>query len=275
VPVINAGDAYRIGTSVVDRLYAGDTQVWPSGSEWPVGIIVHHIGSVAPEGWVICDGSPHGSAELQTLLGSANTPNLTDMFVRGAGTVAPLTPGGAATVSLAPAQMPSHSHAIGTQSANHTHTATSGGMSANGSHTHSATTGTVSAWHVHHSPALNTGGDSANHTHDINAREGVGEDADGGYLESNPDSQGTARDIGSLTNNSINHTHQRPAINSGNASVTHSHNFIGSSASVAHTHSVTTGLASAVHSHSVPSAGSGGAVPLVPPHLALIYVIKT
>ena len=106
----------------------------------PVGVITPYAGSTAPQGWHICDGSPHGSAALQAVLGSANTPDLRDRFVVGAGATMPAkSTGGAATVLLTATQTgrPAHNHTAytGTDSANHTHTFASG---AGFSHTHAS-----------------------------------------------------------------------------------------------------------------------------------------
>lgn len=107
----------------------------------PVGSIIMYGGSVAPAGWHLCDGTAHGSSALQTLLGSANTPDLRDKFVLAAGaTHAAKATGGAATVTLTAAQSGrvGHTH-TGTRV--HTHTAdppntNTGAMSANASHSH-------------------------------------------------------------------------------------------------------------------------------------------
>ena len=145
--VANTTGMLYAGDRPLTALYAGAVKVWPPESQWPVGILTHWLGSTAPEGWAICDGSPHGSAELQTLLGSPNTPNLTDRFVRGAGATTVVGTGGATSVALTTTHMPAHDHDLGTQSANHTHTGNT--ASGGGSHTHTATSGTVSALHVH------------------------------------------------------------------------------------------------------------------------------
>lgn len=52
----------------------------------PTGAIMPFIGTVAPYGWALCDGSPLPSTatELIAMVG-ANTPNLRGMFLRGAG----------------------------------------------------------------------------------------------------------------------------------------------------------------------------------------------
>lgn len=99
----------------------------------PIGTIVAYAGATAPTGWHLCDGSAHGSAALQAVLtlgGHASptlTPNLRDRFILGDGGSQP-TSGGASTVALSIANMPSHSHGGAVVSANayHGHTAWSG-----------------------------------------------------------------------------------------------------------------------------------------------------
>lgn len=85
----------------------------------PTGVIVMWSGAIGsiPSGWALCNGSN-------------GTPDLRDRFVVGAGTsYAVGATGGAATVTLTEAQMPSHTHSI---------TATATSESA-GAHTHSVT----------------------------------------------------------------------------------------------------------------------------------------
>lgn len=58
----------------------------------PTGSIMPFIGTVAPNGWLLCNGSSFAdnasTASLKALLGSNNTPNLNGMFLRGTGTAA-------------------------------------------------------------------------------------------------------------------------------------------------------------------------------------------
>lgn len=76
-----------------------------SGNSFLAGMIMMWTGSVAPSGWAICDGSN-------------GTPDLRGRFVVGAGHGAGLSnrpanqTGGAESVALSVAQLPSHTHGI-------------------------------------------------------------------------------------------------------------------------------------------------------------------
>lgn len=107
------------------RPYSWDGSAWVDASSTPVGTIVMYGGTSAPAGWHLCDGTAHGSAALQAVLGSANAPDLRDRFIVGAGaSYARGATGGAASVTLTAAQsgIPAHSHSASAGSeASHTH----------------------------------------------------------------------------------------------------------------------------------------------------------
>lgn len=157
-------------------------------SPFPPGGIIMWSGSIAsiPTGWLLCNGT-------------SGTPDLRDRFVVGAGTsYAVGATGGAATVSLSIANLPSHSHggSTGAVSNDHTHNGTT---ASSGTHIHTMPDGgwgqagqdnggitgasgpnqygqrsaqsTNSAGE--HSHSFTTGGQSSNHTHTI-AAEGSG-----------------------------------------------------------------------------------------------------
>ena len=101
-----------------------------NSSLFVTGMIMLWYGSVAsiPSGWVLCDGNN-------------STPDLRSRFVVGAGTGGSYSPGdtgGANSVTLTEAQMPSHNHSFSGSSShshtvnNHTHS-----FSGSGSNTHS------------------------------------------------------------------------------------------------------------------------------------------
>lgn len=55
----------------------------------PTGAIMPFVGTTAPQGWLLCDGSNiplnDYTSNLRTLLGTTTTPDLRAMFLRGAG----------------------------------------------------------------------------------------------------------------------------------------------------------------------------------------------
>ena len=126
---------------------SGQFEFW-SGSAWapmvpsvPIGSVIAYGGGVAPDGWHLCDGSAHGSAALQAVIGSANAPDLRGRFIVGAGPgYAVGDTGGAESVTLTAAQsgLPAHSHtaSAGNASADHSHPLSSGVVSSAGAHTH-------------------------------------------------------------------------------------------------------------------------------------------
>lgn len=108
------------------------------GDTFPAGCVTMFAGAAAPSGWFICDGSAVSRAGFPTLFtnigttwgagdGSTtfNLPDFRDKVPVGkSGTKALASTGGAETVVLAIANMPTHSHggATQTESALHSHT---------------------------------------------------------------------------------------------------------------------------------------------------------
>ena len=173
----------------------------------PTGTIEMFASSVAPIGWLICDGSIVSRiafSDLFKIIGttygagnSNNTFTLPDMrgrFPIGVGAGSGLTTRtlaatvGAETATLAQTNLPSHTHtaSVGTESVTHTHTGTSGGESTNHNHYFSHTAGTSGSYGLfdsatasssgqpntggiqqNHTHATTTGNESANHTHSV------------------------------------------------------------------------------------------------------------
>ena len=89
----------QVAGNVSANAFVGDGTI-------PVGGIIMWSGAIAaiPSGWALCNG--------QTANGQV-TPNLTDRFIMGAGGTYPVAnTGGASSVTLTPAQMPSHVHSF-------------------------------------------------------------------------------------------------------------------------------------------------------------------
>jgi hypothetical protein len=112
----------------------------------PTGSIMPFVGTVVPNGWLLCNGATFPdnteNANLKALLGGTTTPNLQGMFLRGAGTAA----SGKAGPALKTVQqdgIASHLHDVNLNTNStgaHTHTTTfqnddyngSGGINKNG-----------------------------------------------------------------------------------------------------------------------------------------------
>jgi len=199
----------------------------------PTGLISLWSGSTAsiPSGWQICDGTN-------------GTPDLRDRFVVGAGSsYAVGDTGGAASVALSEAELPSHTHGGGTLAA---------GDGGDHSHNFNANTGN-SGNHAHNGSTSNTG----SHSHSIAAgldyaqstwRIGVG--------------RRDPIDLYGNTSNTGAHSHNFTTSGGGD----HSHNFnANSGASGNHTHSIT---------GSSGATGSGMAHENRPPYYALAYIMK-
>ena len=111
---------------------AGDNlQVSAGAPAWVSASAAHESGMIAcwsgtnaaiPAGWLLCDGSSIATAtypDLFTAIGytyggagaNFNLPNLVDVFVRGQSTQTAAT-GGADSLTLTTAEMPSHTHTV-------------------------------------------------------------------------------------------------------------------------------------------------------------------
>ena len=151
--------------SVTQASLLGDTFGSKASGTIPVGGIIMWSGSTAsiPTGWSLCNGSN-------------GTPNLRDRFVVGAGSGYGVgATGGAATVTLTTAQMPSHNHGASTGGAGgHAHSGTTNGA---GAHSHSIS----DPGHQHTVPTVRNGstqsggGDNGgSNTNSISSLNGTG-----------------------------------------------------------------------------------------------------
>lgn len=105
------GEQYVLD-DVMGWVLVGDGKGGGVGGGSPIGSIMAWAGTAPPDGWQLCDGSAPASPALAALVG-ATVPDLRGKFILGeSATHAHGSTGGAETVTLTPAQMPSHTHTV-------------------------------------------------------------------------------------------------------------------------------------------------------------------
>lgn len=198
----------------------------------PSGVILLWSGSIAsiPSGWALCNGSN-------------GTPDLRNRFVVGAGSTYSVgNTGGADSVTLTSAQIPSHTHTV----------TTTGSTSSSGAHTHtfSGTTGNMSA--------------NATHTHNI---------SDPGHTHTltypiiNAQGATAGNEAGANTSSATTNS-SKTGITINSTSVEHTHTYSGTTVSNgAHTHTLTLTSTAA-------NTGGGTSHENRPPYYALAYIMR-
>ena len=128
-------------TAVTKENIATDQQI-------PAGVIMAYVGATAPTGWLLCNGQSvlkSAFPDLWTVLSSQNygstttefnVPDLLDRMPRGAATTGTTlgTKAGSDAVTIAAANLPNHTHSVGTLAVgdhpSHTHLLNGTGASA-------------------------------------------------------------------------------------------------------------------------------------------------
>lgn len=269
----NAVTVNKIATGAVQETKIADGAVTKSkiaaNQQLPTGTVTAFAGAVAPTGWVLCDGTLYSQtnplyadlfAVISTTYGSGSgtfaVPDLRNRVARGVGTTPLAGTGGADTVTLTTANMPTHSHTLTNLSTNteptHVHGTGTYVAAAGGAHTHEFQFihdhGFPPGWdHVYRNTLSNAflkvTGPEGSTIFDLEF--GLAAWQSGG---NNPRTTLQADYTGSPTGN------------------THAHSITGSSGqagSHSHTLSGTTG-----------TAGSGTPVNVTPSHVGLNYIIK-
>jgi microcystin-dependent protein len=229
-----------------------------------------YAGSTAPVGWLLCQGqsiSRTTYSSLFSIIGttygtidgnSFNVPDMQGRFPLGvSSTYALASKAGAASQTLAIGNLPAHNHTATATQGSHTHT--------DSGHVHSCT----SPNHNHgmdHYHLIPTG--QFSHTHLIGTYAGY-TPGSSGFYSANAGSD-IASQAATLPQGSTNYASQTNAswANTGNSN--QSLAFTSASAAAA----ISTVSAGAI-TVSVANTGSGTAFGIMPPYLALQYIIKT
>lgn len=150
---VSPTNAVTVNGRVSATSFVGDgsglTNIGTTDGAFPVGGIVMWSGTLAtiPTGWALCDGTTQNSVA---------TPDLREKFVMGsAASTNPGGTGGANSLSLVTANLPSHTHGAGTIGSGHTH-------SFSGSNTHDHGDGNLSVSSHSHSIS------GRSHSHSVN-----------------------------------------------------------------------------------------------------------
>lgn len=125
IPIIYSKD---VNTGAIQQVRSVGNVLLQTTVIQPAGIIQMYAGSTAPTNWLLCDGSAVSRTTYSSLFSAIgtiygdgdgvntfNVPNLTNRMAVGKGTGSFATlgnTGGAETISLGLANMPSHSHYI-------------------------------------------------------------------------------------------------------------------------------------------------------------------
>jgi len=249
----------------------------PTINSVPTGAIFLWSGAAnnLPTGYVLCNGSN-------------STPNLQNRFVIGAGdSYAVDATGGATTVTLATANLPSHTHSTG----NHTHSV--------GNHSHNVNNHTHSFGNHSHNVNNHTHS-TPNHNHNMNAHNHSTNNTGGhthnrqffpkenNYPNTNqPSREGTNSNGSNFatgnagahshnTNSGTSNTNASGGGNTGNSAPSTSNTGGGTTGNTAPSTSNAGALTSgATSAGTTGGTGSGSAVNKLPPYYALCYIMKT
>ncbi|MFN2396827.1 MAG: phage tail protein [Bacteroidales bacterium] len=272
-PLFEASPANSITQSHIEN--------W-NANKVPAGVINQFAGSVAPEGYLICDGTELNRteyAELFAVIGTTygegdgsttfNLPNLQSRIPVGMSAEPEFDElgktGGAKTHTLSIEELPSHTHAgSSSEAGEHNHSA---GTAPAGGHTHSGSTN--SSGNHSHFATTNTSGA---HSHS-------GTTAPGGYSGSVNISQGIGSNI-PVAGSAGSHSHNFET----NTTGSHSHS-VSIGAAGSHTHSLYIGGVShhahaisddGIHLHeiSIEETGNGNPHNNLQPYIVLNFIIK-
>lgn len=270
------------------------------GDQTPVGLIAPYAGSIAPLGYLLCDGAAVSRtiyADLFGIIGvtygagdgvtTFNLPNLKGKVIVGYNALEVEfdnlgETGGEKTHALTTAELAVHSHA------NTASASTTGSTSDPGSHGHSVSASSDNPGNHTHSVSTNSTGSTHNHTTTV-GESGVTVAPSGGGQTASTVVGGTNRVTTSGSaqqlqfSNFTSHNHSvSVTVNSTNSGHTHG---VSETSTGGHTHTITVTQSNAgAHTHTLTmtttvtmtnaNAGSGTAHNNLQPYITLNYIIK-
>jgi microcystin-dependent protein len=251
--------------SISETLYLNGKTIVPSGS------LIQYAGSIAPNGWMLCQGQLLNISSYTSLFSVlSNTyggdgvttfalPDLRGRVTVGSNSLYPLSStGGSASHTLTISQMPSHNHTGTIDSvAGHTHT---GAIESVADHTHIGTISSVGN-HIHNyqdAYFAENRGLTGNNMYGT----GSGTDIDNNFIYR-------------VLNGTLNGTYSNsPSDIPTSESGSHNHAMSNSNAG-GHTHTMSNSNAGS-HTHTMTNTSTGGSASfsILQPYISLNYIIK-
>lgn len=241
----------------------------------PVGTILPYYGAVAPDGYLLLDGSSFDSTQypvLYSLLGTNVLPDARGKVLPGLDVNNTLfnelgKTGGESRVTLTNATIPEHSHGM-----SHTHSSTNINSSAAGGHLHTVIGSVQESTHTHTKADLVTGKGGA-HSHTLTFMPRTSNKASGTAVNSVDGLSGGSSASQFTTGTVAEHTHSAEVTIPNGGSHTHQLTNATAVAVSDHNHSLSFTIGASSLSNTT-STGSGSSHNNLQPYMVVNYIIK-
>jgi microcystin-dependent protein len=292
---VNGGAALTVDSTELNYVDGVTSSIQTQiNTNTPTGMISIHSGSVAPTGWLLCDGSTYSTTTYANLfavvgytfggtLGSFAVPNLKGRVVVGIDAAqTEFDTRGEAGGAMTHFHSSSNSgNTIPTTSGASDGNTTNGSSSANSG---GANAGNNTSGHTFNAGLdATTSNNSANHTHSVNPGE-TATTSDGSHNHTTTNAANNinagvyATVMDNVSAGSHSHNVNIATLDSGNQSANHTHTVddhyhttTDHSHTIAHTHTTSDHTHTAAHSHTTPASDI---ISNLQPYIALNYIIK-